>query len=354
MIKELTYLILVMALFASCEDIYHPKIDIVQGHLIVESLITNDPAHNYVLLTKGTSFYDEKFSDGVSGAAVKLIDGAGNSVKGVESSPGNFHFNLVPSPGESYKLQIIYNNDTYESEVVTMPPLPHLINFYTERIEKVEYQNDGFGNPIPVTVVARELYADLPVTTNLSYYRFGMRSILEWYYTPPMTGAPGASNPVTVFGWLSVYYNENYNIAGPKKFSQSNQIEKHPFVRLPYGTIQFIKPDSTFAGWIFVLDQYGTSQKSYEYHEKLNNQFSANGTLLDPIQTQVYGNITCKTDPSKKTFGYFDLNSYRKYRYFLYFTDSQPNGSITIREITRYPIISDEGETVYYPPGWWE
>ena len=56
MIKELTYLILVMALFASCEDIYHPKIDIVQGHLIVESLITNDPAHNYVLLTKGTAF----------------------------------------------------------------------------------------------------------------------------------------------------------------------------------------------------------------------------------------------------------------------------------------------------------
>ena len=354
MIKELIYLIVLLVFFASCEDIYHPKIDVVQGHLIVESLITNDPSHNYVLLTKGTSFYDENPTDGVAGSSVKLIDGEGNITVGIESSPGNFHFDLVPTPGQSYKLQILYNNDTYESEVVTMPPIPHLINFYTGRIEKVEYQNDGFGNPVASTVIDRELYADIPVTPNLSYYRFGMRSILEWYYTPPMTGPPSGSSPPTIFGWLSVYYNDNYNIAGPKKFSLSDLIEKHPLIRLPYGTIQFIKPDSTFAGWIFMLDQYGTSKESYDYHEKLNNQFSATGSLLDPIQTQVYGNITCKTDPSKKTYGYFDLNSYRKYRYFLYFTDPQPNGSITVRELTRYPTISDEGETAYYPPGWWE
>ncbi len=353
MIKELTYIILMLVFFASCEDIYHPKIDIVEGHLIVESLITNDPNQNYVHLTNGTSFYDQNPSDGVPGALVNLIDGAGNITKGTESSSGTFHFNIVPVPGQTYKLQILYNSDTYESEAVIMPPIPHLINFYTGRIEKVEYQNDGFGNPIPVTVVARELYADVPVTPTLNYYRFGMRSILEWYYTPPMTG-PSSANQPTVYGWLSVYYNDKYNIAGPNKFSQSDKIDKHPFVRLPYGTIQYIKPDSTFAGWIFILDQYGTSQGSFDYHDKLNSQFSATGTLFDPIQTQVNGNITCITNPSKKTYGYFDLNSYRQYRYYLYFTDPQPTGSITVRELTRYPTIPGEGQTTYYPPKWWE
>ena len=138
MIKELTYIILMLVFFASCEDIYHPKIDIVEGHLIVESLITNDPNQNYVHLTNGTSFYDQNPSDGVPGALVNLIDGAGNITKGTESSSGTFHFNIVPVPGQTYKLQILYNSDTYESEAVIMPPIPHLINFYTGRIEKVE------------------------------------------------------------------------------------------------------------------------------------------------------------------------------------------------------------------------
>ena len=354
MIKELLYFSLMLLLFASCEEAYHPKIDIVKDHLIIESLITNDPSHNYVLLTKGTSFYDESPGDGVSGAKVYLIDGAGNITRGIESSSGNFHFDLVPTPGHSYKLQISYNNDTYESEAVTMPPIPHLINFYTERIEKIEYQNDGFGNPAPVTVVARELYADLPVTPTLSCYRFGMRSILEWYYTPPMILSSMGNIPPPVFGWLSVYYNDNYNIAGPNKFSLSARIEKHPLVRLPYGTTQYIKPDSTFNGWIFMLDQYGTSQASFDYHNKLNSQFLATGNLFDPIQTQITGNITCKTDSTKKVYGYFDLNSYRKYRYYLYFTNPRPEGSIKIRELTSYPNIPDEGLTTFYPPDWWE
>lgn len=350
MAKALLYLSLIAAILTSCEDIYHPAIDIVQGHLIVESLITNDPNQNYVHLTKGTSFYSLNQSDEVTGATVNLIDGGGKIIRGSESNAGNFHFDLVPVTGQDYKLQILFNNDTYESEPVTMPPLPSVTKFYTERIERTEYQNDGFGNPVPVKVIARELYLDAPNTPALSNYRFGMRSILEWYYTPPLNGP---SSP-PVFGWLSVFYTKKFTLAGPKKFSQSDLIEKQPLVTLKYGTEGYILPDSTFTGWIFILDQYGTSAGSYDYHEKLNSQFSANGTLFDPIQTQVTGNISCKTNPSKKVYGYFDLNSYRQYRYYLYFTDPTPEGSVTQREITRYPYIPDEGLTAYYPPAWWE
>ena len=353
MIKRLIYLSLTLSSLASCEDAYHPKIDTVEGHLVVQGLITNDPAQNYILLTKTTAFYDKTPSETVPGATVNLIDGNGSIIQGKESSQGNFHFDTVPLTGQEYKLQILLNKDIFESESVMMPPVPSIINFYTERVEKTEYQTDAYGVPYPVKVIGRELYLDAPVTQLLSYYRFDMRSVLEWYYQPPMMGPPPPFIP-PIYGWLSIYYKENYKIAGPKKFSQSDKIEKQPLVLLPYNTSLLIKPDSTFSGWIFILDQYGTSKGSFDYHEKLNSQFSADGTLFDPIQTQVYGNITCKTDPSKITFGYFDLNSYRQYRYYLYFTNPSSNGSITIREITRYPYISDEGKTIEYPPGWWE
>jgi hypothetical protein len=257
--------------------------------------------------------------------------------------------------GQDYKLQILFNNDIYESESVTMPPIPSIINFYTEQVENIEYQSDAYGVPFPFKVIGRELYLDAPITPSLTYYRFGMRSVLEYYYQPPMLGPPPPPELPPVYGWLSLYYKDNYNIAGPKKFSQAGLIEKHPLILLPYSTALLIKPDSVFRGWIFILDQYGTTKGSYDYHEMLNSQFSAGGSLLDPIQTQVYGNIRCKTDPSKVIFGYFDLNSYRQHRYYLYFMDPNPGGIITMREITSYPYIPDNGQIAgYNPPGWWE
>lgn len=354
MIKELFYGALMLFSFASCEEAYRPKIDDIEGQLVVQGLITNDPSQNYILLTKTTSFYDKISPQTIPGATVNLVNSSGNIIHGKESSQGNFHFDAVPVIGDAYKLQILLKSDIYESEMVKMPPIPSITNLYTQRIEKTEYQIDAYGVPVPFKTIGRELYLDAPNTPPLSNYRFEMRSVLEWYYQPPMLAPPPPPSLPPIYGWQSLYYNENYNIAGPKKFSQTNIIKKHPLTILPYSTSLLIKPDSIFLGWIFILDQYGTTQGSFNYYEKLNSQFSASGNLFDPVETQVYGNIKCKTDPAKTVFGYFDLNSYRQYRYYLYFTDPKPNGNITIREISRYPNISDKGETIEYPPDWWE
>ena len=158
--------------------------------------------------------------------------------------------------------------------------------------------------------------------------------------------------PPPVYGWQSNTANDQFNIAGPKEFSQTGKIEKQPLIMLPYNEQSFLYPDSTFMGWIIIINQYGTSRGSFEYHEKLNSQFAADGTLFDPIQTQVYGNITCKTDSSKTAYGYFDLNSYRQYRYYLFFYS--PIGAVNLRQIFRYPSIPDSGSTVGIPPDWWE
>ena len=122
---------------------------------------------------------------------------------------------------------------------------------------------------------------------------------------------------------------------------------------LPYNAKElYLLPDSIMNGWIMIIDQFGTSTGSYQYHEKLNSQFAADGSLFDPIQTQIYGNITCKTDPSKIVYGYFDLNSYRQYRYYLYI--SNPNAAIILRQIFSYPNIPDDGDQMFSPPDWWE
>jgi len=349
MIKKLTYLFFVLYSFTSCEEIYYPAINKVNGHLIVDALVTNDLTQNYVRLSKSSTFYDTNPPAAVTGAIVKLVDSNGNVIQGIESSQGFFNFNKIPEVDQNYKLQISLNGDIYESETVTMPPLPSIDKFYTERVEKEEFITDATGVPVPTKVVSRALYLDAPITAACSHYRFVTRAVMEWVYVVPNT--PMAP---TIYGWQSLYNNNVYNIAGPKKFSQNDKIEKQQLMLLPYNTTGMVQTGASVKGWIFILNQYGTSIESFDYHEKLNNQLTADGNLLDPVQTQVFGNITCKTDSSKIVFGYFDLNSTRQYRYFISFSDLQPNDNLVTRELTNYPDISNYGKTVNLRPEWWE
>lgn len=348
--NKLIYFYFLILLLSSCEEKYIPHIDNIEGQLVVEAQITNDPTKNFVHLTKTTAFYDKLTSAAVTGASVELVEINGRIIKGNANGPGFFNFSAVPLSGKNYKLRIIVQSLTYESEVVTMPPIPSILSFYTGHIERKEYSTDGYGVPIAYQVKGREIYVDAPITTELSNYRFNIRAVLEWSWFPQSLFGP---SPPAHFGWQSHYPKSDFNIAGPKKFSQTGKIEKHPLMTLPYNAKElFLLPDSVMNGWIMIIDQYGTSKGSYEYHEKLNSQFAADGSLFDPIQTQIYGNITCISDPSKIVFGYFDLNSYRQYRYFLYFTS--PNADVIQRQIFNFPLIPDEGDVKFTPPAWWQ
>ena len=350
--KTWSFLIPILMLFCSCEEYYNPTIDTVEGQLVVEGMVTNDPSLNFVHLTTTSSFYDKGAPKAVTGATVQLSEVNGKMIfQGVENIAGYFYFNMIPISGTNYKLRILLNNDTYESQVVTMPPLPKFTNIYTGEAQKKVYATDGSGVPVASVIAGRNIYADLPVSDSLSYYRFNVRSILEWLYSPPVKDGPP---PPIVNGWNSYYKNSEFNLAGPKKFSQTQKIEMYPLLWLAYKPADFYLQSDTLSanGWILIIDQFGTSKESFDYHEKLNNQFAANGSLFDPIQTQVYGNITCITNPSKIVFGYFDMNSYQKYRY--YYNMNSPDASIKLRQIFRYPFIPDEGQIPGVPPDWWE
>jgi len=352
MLKQLPYLLSLLIFFVSCEEVFMPSIDKIEGQLVVESLITNDTAQNYVRLLKTFGFYDDKPQSKVEGARVSLVKNDGSSIVGIENSPGYFHFNTTPEVGQKYKLKILFNNDIYESETVTMPPIPSVSNFYTGHVSVQEYINDGYGNPVAHEIAGRELYVDIPITDELSHYRFKTSAVLEWYYLPPEIGPPPPPPPPPVYGWGKYYENGNFNIAGQEKFILTEKIEKQPLMKLTYEPQTLIEPDSLPVGWIVILDEYGTSQGSYDFHEKLNSQFDATGALFDPVETQIYGNISCITDPSKRVFGYFDLNSHRQYRYYLFF--SNRNAEVLPREIFRYPHIPDRGQKIGTPPDWWE
>jgi hypothetical protein len=343
MLKRLTYFQFLLILLASCEEYYTPKIDDVSGHLAVDALITNDLSNSYVRLSTTQGYYDKQEPSEILDATVELVDKNGIILEGTENGAGSFIFKTVPEIGNSYKLRIYYQNFAYESEMMTMPPMPEILNASLVEKVKKEYFSDIYGVVTPTSFPGNDICVDAPVTDTLAYYRFSTRSVLEWNYTPPGGGPQ-------IFGWNS-FYPTNFNIAGPKIFSQtSDKIEKHALVWLADESKYFLHTDTLASnGWILIIDQFGTSKGSFNYHEKLNSQFAADGSLFDPIPDQIYGNIRCLSDSTKIVYGYFDLNSYRQYRYFLRMYIKY-NGA-NLRQLLTYPYIPDSGEG---RTAWWE
>jgi hypothetical protein len=346
--KEFIYLALILILFASCEEYYHPDLDVVSPILVVESQLTNNPEHNYVKLSMTQDFYSTDEATQVTGAKVELIQVGGSTLKGIDSGTGYFTFPSVPISGKTYYLKITNQKDIYQSDLVLMPPVPQIDSLYT--IQKIErsYVTDGSGVPELVETLGREIYVDAPISSSLEYYRFDWRAIIQWVYSP---GAPAPS----WYGWKSFYETDLFNIAGPKEFSSSDQITKHPIVWRDYNSQTYLDSTAQIAqGWILILDEYGTTKSSYDFHEELNKQFSAEGSLYDPILTQVYGNIHCTSDATKSVLGFFDLNSYRQYRYYLNLGTGDDR-QVVQRRLNRYldiPYI--DGYLTGKHPEFWE
>lgn len=343
--KELNYLLLLLILFVSCEESYQPDIEKMNEHLVVEARITNELTKNFVHLTQTRGFNEEVPLLEISGATVELVEIQGSKIRGTESSPGYYSFNSVPVSGKNYFLRIGILGEIYESLEVTMPPVPTIEKPISERIIKKVYINNTEGFPHAFERPFREFYTDIPATNSLSYYRFDVRTVWEWHYDSiPNT----LSSIPTAYGWFVYHEKAMFNLAGPKNFSQNEKIEKHPILAVSYNIYDNLYADTLFTktdtlytkGTIIVVDQYRTSKESYEYHEKLNSQFAADGSLFDPIQNQIFGNIICKTNPSKVVFGFFDLNSYAQHRF--YFNLWEPPGTVIFRQLFRFPDIPDE------------
>ena len=348
--NNLLYLLLFVVLFASCEEYYKPDLEVVDPILVVESRLSNNPSDNFVKLSMTQDFYNSTETQKVTGAKVELFQISGPYERATEMSTGYFTFKTSPLIGKKYYIRITKGTDIYESEVVTMPPLPKIDTLYTEYEDIKNYVTDAYGTPNLKITPSRTIYIDAPVSSALEYYRFDFRAIIQWMYNPPSSGFP----PPAYYGWKAMNDYGNFNIAGPKEFSTADKINKHTIRSLAYDGRSYL--DSTAQipmGWILILNQYGISKSSYDFHDKLNKQFSAEGSLFDPVLTQVYGNIHCKSDQSKIALGYFDLNSYRQYRFYLYFGDNKDN-TVIQRRINRYPVITDTGYTRGLPPDFWE
>lgn len=372
--NKFIYLILLLVLFSACEETYMPSIDIVPGSLVVEARLTNDNTKNFIRLSQSRDFYSTDPVIWATGAKVELVEaGEKTTIKGSEIKPGNYAFPQNPSPGKSYALRITWQNNVYQSDFSTMPPIPAIDSFYTENYIQKTIKLDGYGVPVTYEIPGRQILVNAPLSSELNYFRFNCRAVIQWVYSkvpgidsipepidPGETKSASLNNSIAtprdtvLYGWITITNASEYDLAGPKEYSTSSELARHVVRWLDYrGGLYLDSTTQRPYNWIFTIEQFGLSKATYDFYTMLNQQFEANGNLFDPVTAQVESNVHCVNDPTKKVLGFFDLSSYARYRYYLNLGSGSDN-TVVLRRLNYFYDIPDRGYIMFYKPEFWE
>lgn len=350
--RKIFYIVILLFACFSCEDIYIADIQSTGGHIVIEALITNNRSKNFVSLTKTQGFYEKGDVQSVEGASVELIDEDGNSYEGVETNPGYFKINHLAVSGTGYKLIVNAEGETYESDMQIMPAVPTIDSLYLIPETKIEYRYDYLGAPFEVERTGFTAYLDLPATDSVPRYRFKMNTLMEWAIPPP------EDSNISTFGWLTNEVGGSFNISAPSQYSGEDKIKRHKLLFMSNRLKEFISDSiidlgASMVGWIVEVDQYGMNKDSYNFYESVNGQLDAEGKLFDPVYSQLETNFTCISDPEKEVLGFFELSSYRYFRFFA----MSPYGSSSKRIYltgNRNRLPKSNIIRGILPPGFWE
>lgn len=160
--RYLAALFIAGLLLSSCEKVIDVELNEAEQKLVIEAVVSNDTAQNYVNLSLSGGFYATNNFAAVEGAAVGIEDENGNYFPMAELVPGVYtNSSLVGELNTSYTLTVIYDNVTYTATTFIPSPV---------NIDTLEYEY------VPASSFADEgaiLFANFTDPANeTNYYRF--------------------------------------------------------------------------------------------------------------------------------------------------------------------------------------
>lgn len=260
--KNLIYLITLIFIFSSCEDVIELEVPNADARLVIDASLNwldgTTGANQTIKLTLSAPFFNTQIPP-ATGANVFVVDQDNNVYNFLDiNSNGTYEcFNFYPQLNQEYILSVTYNNETYVGSETMTSVTP---------IDFIEQNNDGgfTGDEIEI----KAFYTDPEDEDN--YYLFEFKEEFE-------------TNP-----YLEVYDDE---------FINGNQI------------FAYYSNEDTETGNELYIRNYGVSEQFYEFMFLLLQQTSEGGG--GPFEVQpatVRGNCINLTNPENFPFGYFRVS----------------------------------------------
>jgi len=353
-IKKIYPALLMMAIFVGCTEMYVPKVDSDTKALVVEGLITDGSGPFTIKLTEALPYASDSDAEtsSVSDAKLSVSDGENHSYN--LTNGGNGKYTLPTSfkakAGSSYTLHIeTSDGSVYESSPQKLLSPQSYDSIHASSITREYLDDDNVLNSVKCFDVRLDLF-NASTSDAAPLCRFKSNAVIQYEYIYTLDIDPETDTVPTwswdIFGWKTFQLDEEENITEERSNSGNPVIYNHLLSYVPVGTSSY--GITTSAGvniiYYFRFDQYTINEETYNFYKEANNQLAASGKLFDPITSQLYGNMTCTSDPSKIVLGLFEVSSVTQAAYVI--SESKLTNKVTMRKVP-YLDITESGSYRY-------
>ena len=263
--------------FASCEDVIDVDVPTGQIRLVIEASLDWEKGtlgnNQTIKLSTSTPYFETEVIPVVTGASVKVVDMDTNQeYVFIDQNDGRYTIsNFVPIIGNTYNLEVIYDNETYTA-TETLIAVPDF-NSITQSTE------GGFDDEL----LEVNVYFDDPVDED-NYYLFS-------FYEPGDLFAN-----VDNFSDEFLNGNEIYNFFEKEEDDDNDQAAFQP-------------------GDTVEISFYGISEQYYNFSRILIEQYYGGGDPFSSSVAEARGNCINETNNDNYAYGYFRLTEVVKAQY---------------------------------------
>ncbi len=283
-----------------CTSKFIPEIEEYDKLIVVEGLLTNENASNYVRLSRTIPIGITGIESPVVNAHVYVKDDLDRLGVFYQESPGYYRTDSLDFTGEegrTYTLYINIEGKTYESDPMLMREVQPIDSLYAD----FEYHDDGIYPPLYRYSV---FFDSFDPSNENKFFRWTFEEVWEyhlpWHYPPDYKR----------ICWLT----EKSSDIIIKNYSTLEQLIINKFPLLQVDNRSSTK---LFQKYSILLKQYSISEDEYIFWESMREMTEEQGGLYDPIPQSLKGNIVCLDDPAEPVLGYFSVSAVSKKRLFI-------------------------------------
>lgn len=298
-------LLFLSVMAVTCRDKFEPDlVSTTKSYLVVEGVLNAGSGSTYIQLSRSTTL-DSRAQIVPEPNAAVTVEGRDNSVRPL-SWNGN---GLYVSAG----LNLTINSD-YRLRIKTTDGREYLSAYVTARttppIDSIGFHTNEKG---------MQIYVNTHDPANKTwYYRYEYDETWEinsYYYSHYIYIK--ATNTVRervpgeeVFQCWKYGRSTGIVIASSAKL-QSDVIHEAP--------VAFIdrNAERLSVRYSILLRQYALDKDGYHFYEQMKKNTESMGTVFDPQPSQVWGNISCVSDPTELVIGYITACTVEEKRKFI-------------------------------------
>ncbi|MEM9675880.1 MAG: DUF4249 domain-containing protein [Bacteroidota bacterium] len=247
-------------------------------------------------------------------AQITIYDDQGQQEDYTFVRPGVYQSNgdiVRGEPGRSYYIEIIVDEQIYQSRPQTMPQLIRADSVYFETevetivLEEGTITEDRFIN----------VYVDTPTRQESQNAYFRWLSDVNYSVREPLCGPLHSPK--------SCYITDTTNTQDIILFSSENT-ETSQLSRFLVATDDTRPQYAFFARYYINIYQLSMTQEAYEYWEDVRIIANQEGTIFDPPPAPIPGNVYNTNDQDETVLGFFEATAIDTVRTFIQKGDLAP------------------------------